>query len=85
MVLLMTMSKRTALAYVPPGSIVKVIDVSGGYGSIRRLYEMGIVPGSEVKVVFNSAGPTVLEKNGTRIAIGKGLAMKVIVEVLSHE
>ncbi|MCC6003521.1 MAG: ferrous iron transport protein A [Thermofilum sp.] len=81
----MTVTRRTTLAFAPPGSTVKVVDVSGGYGSLRRLFELGIVPGSLLKVVFNGAGPTVIEKNGTRIAIGRGLAMKVMVEVVSDE
>ena len=80
----MTMSSKTVLAYAPPGSTVKVIDISGGYGVVRRLYEMGIIPGSELRIVFNGPGPTVVEKNGTRIAIGKGLAMKILVEVVTH-
>jgi len=61
---------------------VRVVEVRGGRGAFRRLFELGIIPGQTLKVVFNDAGPVVVERGGTRFAIGRGLAAKILVEVV---
>ncbi|AKG38740.1 MAG: FeoA family protein [Infirmifilum sp.] len=78
----MALSNRIPLLFAKPGSRVKVISFEGGRGSMRRLFELGVVPGEELRVVFNNAGPIVVERSGTRIAIGRGLAARIIVEVI---
>ncbi|ABL78250.1 FeoA family protein [Thermofilum pendens] len=70
------------LALVPPGSVVRLVEVQGGHGVLRRLFELGILPGVEFRVVFNGAGPTVIERNGARLALGRGIAMRLLVEVV---
>jgi Fe2+ transport system protein FeoA len=60
---------------------------SGGFGLIRRLVEMGLTPGIEVRVLrkcpFN--GPVELEVRGVTIALGHGVASKVFVRQLKAE
>jgi len=53
--------------------------ISGGYGLISRLASMGIAPGTRISVLRNSGGPLLVLTNGTRIAIGKGQASKIMV------
>ncbi len=49
----------------------------------KRLLDLGLTKGCTFKVVQGrSRGPVLVEIRGTRIALGHGLANKVLVEVL---
>lgn len=66
------------LAFVPVGERVRLLSIVGGYGVRRRLADLGLVPGAEFEVINNN-GPFVLAVKGSRIAIGLGIARKVMV------
>lgn len=75
------------LAMLPVGAKGKISRIHGGRGVVRRLSDMGFVPDVEVKVVHSHAspnpghgGPLVVEVKDSRIALGRGVAMKIIVE-----
>lgn len=71
------------MAMVPPGRIVRIISIEvKGRGAYRRLLELGMIPGSTVRVVSNTLGPVVIEKDGARFAIGRGHALRIIVEIV---
>lgn len=53
--------------------------IFGGLSLISRLAGMGIVPGTEIKVLRNSRGPVIVLVNTTRIALGRGQASKILV------
>jgi len=72
---------RIPLAFLPEGTEAVVIEIVGGRCFVRRLYELGFTPGVKVKVVSSGfRGPVLVEVRGARIALGRGAAMKVIVE-----
>lgn len=61
-----------------------VREIAGGRGIGRRLSSMGLHPGATVRLVCAqpARGPVVVEINGTtRLALGRGIARKVMVEV----
>ncbi|MEM2726876.1 MAG: FeoA family protein [Archaeoglobaceae archaeon] len=58
---------------------VRVKEIAGGKGFVRRLADMGLCPGQVVEVMSNGP-PIVVRIRDTKIAIGKGIARKVIVE-----
>jgi Fe2+ transport system protein FeoA len=62
------------------GERVVIAGVRAGWGLRRRLTDMGLVPGTEMKII-NSGRPgrMVLEVNGSRLAIGHGAANKIVV------
>lgn len=64
---------------VPVGVKVKVISILGGHGIANRLMQMGLTPGTIIEVV-NNIGPIIVKVRGTTIALGRGMARKVIVE-----
>ena len=69
------------LSRVPQGARVRLIRVDAGLGLRSRLSAMGLVPGVEMLVVTNrGAGPAVVEVKGTRLALGRGMALKILVE-----
>jgi len=68
------------LSRVRPGTRVRILSLSGGRGLVMRLYQMGLVPGEVIEVVMNNAGPVVVLVRGVSIALGKGMASKILVE-----
>jgi ferrous iron transport protein A len=70
------------LTELPKGSKVKVVDIVAGKGLRDRLLQMGLTPGAVVEVVENSSGPIILSVRGVTIALGRGMASKVLVEEL---
>ncbi|MEM3726643.1 MAG: FeoA family protein [Candidatus Bathyarchaeia archaeon] len=56
----------------------------GGFGLLRRLAEMGLTPGVEVKVLRKGVfgGPVEIEVRGVALALGHGVASKVFVKPL---
>ena len=73
--------RAVPLSQLPPGSRGRIARVLGGRGKARRLMEMGLTPGSEVLVLRNEAGPVLVRVRGVTIAMGRGLARSVLVEV----
>ncbi len=57
--------------------------VEGGLGFQRRLASLGIRVGKTVRKITSEPlrGPIIVEVDGARVAIGRGMAMKVLVVV----
>ena len=55
----------------------------GGWRFGRRLEDMGLTPGTEVTVVKSAPlnGPLEVRVKGSRLAIGRGMAQRIFVEV----
>ncbi len=53
--------------------------VGGGYAR-KRLYELGLNSGAELKMVKNDFGPIIISMSGHKLAIGRGLASHIEVE-----
>ena len=64
----------------------RVRELRGGHAQKQRLDAMGIALGSVLvkQSSFFTRGPVVLEVGQTRIALGRGVASKVIVEPIEH-
>jgi ferrous iron transport protein A len=76
--------KRTLfLSQMKTGQKGVVIQIAGGRGFNSRLAAMGIRIGNEVTKVSSMlmAGPVVVKAGNTEIALGFGMAQKIIVEV----
>jgi ferrous iron transport protein A len=80
------MSKKNivSLAKLDTNQSGKVVEFTAGPGLVRRLEEMGIRVGKKVTKISGMPlrGPVVVQAGGTRIAIGHGMAMKVMVETI---
>jgi ferrous iron transport protein A len=72
------------LEKVPAGRKVRVKYILGGWNAASRLASMGIVKGAEIEVVKNDLNypwtPLIIRVNGVEIALGRGIASKVMVE-----
>jgi ferrous iron transport protein A len=58
-----------------------ILSVEGGMGAREKLEVMGIRPGKKVKKMSSQIfkGPVVIEIDGRDIALGHGLAKKVLI------
>lgn len=75
-------SRTTRLVFLPSGSRARVINIDSGYGLRTRLLQMGFTPGAIVEIVDNTRGPVVVRVRGVTIALGRGMASRIIVEPL---
>lgn len=48
---------------------------------IHRLLELGLTPGTQVRVVQDAGGPMLLSVRGSRVALGRDLAERLWVEL----
>jgi ferrous iron transport protein A len=73
---------ETKLVELPIGQEAMIKYIEGRYS--RRLASLGIRVGQTVRKVGSGPfkGPVVVEVDRAMVAIGKGMAMKVIVEEL---
>lgn len=73
------------LAFLPEGASGTVLKVLGGKGASGHLEEMGFAPSAMVKVLKScqSGAILVLVKN-SRVALGRGMAMKILVKSIEE-
>ena len=72
---------RMPLIMLPEGAQASVVEVHGGRGLCRRLAEMGFNVGDKVRMIKNHRpGPVVVEVKDSRVALGRGVTMKIMVE-----
>lgn len=71
-----------SLLEVPANKRVKIVSIAGGKGPRRMLAQLGIGVGSSIVVKRNApfAGPLLIENHGTTVAVGRGVAAKILVE-----
>lgn len=79
----MYQNEQLTLAEMRTGQTGTVVGVLGGHGLTRRLDALGIRPGKKVTKVSSTLfhGPVTLRVDNTRVAVGFGMAKKIIVEV----
>ncbi len=67
------------------GESVRVVDVLGGHGLASRLEALGIRPGTSIikRSEMFMRGPVTVEAHGAQIAIGYGMASKILVEPIN--
>jgi Fe2+ transport system protein FeoA len=55
----------------------------GGRGLLKRLMDMGLTPGTKVTVVKSAPfrGPIEVSVRGSRLALGRGMAARILVEI----
>ena len=68
------------LAMARPGEVVTVVDVRAGRGLTGRLAAMGLLPGTQIRVINSQMpGPLIIDLRGSRLALGRGVAQKIMV------
>ena len=72
---------RIFLSDAPQGKDVTISELQCGKKAAMRLNELGLVPKEKIRVINRMPhGPIEVEVKGTKVAIGHGLARKIVVE-----
>ena len=75
------MNQDMPLAMVVPGKLVTVTEVRDGRGLQRRLADMGLTLGVQIRVINGQmSGPVLIDLRGSRLALGRGIAQKIVVK-----
>ena len=81
------MMTEVSLAFLSAGTKGKITRIRGGICLVRRLNDMGFTRDAEVTVVCSHAshhrrrgGPLVVEVKDSRVAFGRGIAAKIMVQ-----
>ena len=79
----MSGKKLVTLRQMHSGQSGKVVQVQGGMGLANRLSALGVRPGKKITKVSSMLmrGPVTIQSGNTRMAIGFGMANKIIVEI----
>ncbi len=73
----------TPLTGVEEGATVRLATIDAGHGLQSRLAAMGLVPGTEVRVINNGGwGPFIVAVKGSRVMLGRGMTDKIYVTSL---
>jgi DtxR family Mn-dependent transcriptional regulator len=65
------------------GECGKISFIRGGYNLLQRLLDMGLTPNTQIRVLRGGSfgGPVELSVRSANIALGKGVASKIFVEL----
>ena len=71
-----------SLTELSVGGISEVVMINGGWGMHHHLATLGIRPGKTVRqiTIQPMGGPLLIEVEGTRVAIGRGMARRIMVK-----
>jgi Fe2+ transport system protein FeoA len=74
--------KKVSLVHLKPSHKGKVLEILGGAGLQNRLMSMGLYVGKEITKLsyVGLRGPVVIRVGRSVLALGHGMAVKIIVE-----
>ncbi len=67
------------LMMLPPGKTGRICAVHGCRCTCRRLSDMGLSQNAVVEVMEDGGGSLIVRVNGSRYALGRGMATKIMV------
>ncbi len=75
--------KQITLARMQTGRSGIVVQIQGGHGLVNRLSALGIRPGKRITKVSSMfmRGPVTVQVDRAQVAIGFGMANKIIIEL----
>ncbi len=81
----MISNRPITVAQMKAGERGRVIQITGGHGLVRRLEAMGIRPGKQITKVSSMLmrGPVTIQVNEAQLALGFGVARRILVELES--
>lgn len=79
----MRRERQLTLGQMEVGQTGTIIEILGGWGLVRRLEALGVRPGKKVTKISTTLfrGPVTLRIGNTQVAVGFGMARKIIVQV----
>jgi Fe2+ transport system protein FeoA len=80
----MPLKQSYLLSDAPRGLPLRLDGIEGGTRLNRRLVELGLTPGVQLRVLQDSGGPLIIALRDSRIALGRGMAEKLSVTVIEE-
>lgn len=82
----MSPMREFTIAQMEKGQRGKIVQIWGGHGLVRRLEVMGIRPGKRITKVSSifMRGPVTIQVDNFQLALGFGMARKILVELESE-
>jgi len=74
--------KELFLINIKSGEDAEIISILGGQMVNKRLSDLGLTPGTKIKVLRKAPfwGPIEIEVRGSKLVLGRGLASKILVK-----
>jgi ferrous iron transport protein A len=78
----MNNSEYVSLAGMVSGSKGMIVQIEGGHGLISRLNALGIRPNKRITKISSMMmrGPVTIDIDGAQVALGFGMAKRIIVQ-----
>lgn len=72
------------LDQLPSKTIATIQQIDGGFGILQKLQVMGIRVGQKITIASKQPfhGPITIKINGRELTLGRGMAKKILVEVI---
>jgi Fe2+ transport system protein FeoA len=80
-----TYSHTQPLALITPGKRVRLVQINAGHTLTHRLAELGLTPGVELEILQNEGGPLLINVRDSRLALGRGMAHRVLVKQIEED
>lgn len=80
-----SMNDLMPLTKAPIGCQLMLAGIQGGKKLRRRLVELGLTPGTSLRILQDSGGPMILAVRDSRLALGRGMAEKLTVTPLTNK
>ena len=74
----------TSLLALANGHSGRIASIEGDHQMIRRMLSLGLRVGTIVNMLNHRGKSVVIQNAGTRVALGPGIAEKLLVEPLEH-
>jgi len=74
---------HNTLTQMQAGQSGTVVEIRGGFGLVRRLNALGIFPGKRITKISSmlARGPVTIEVDRGQVAMGFGMANRILVQL----
>ncbi len=79
-----TVQPTTSLLALKNGHSGRIASIEGGKQMVRRMLSLGLRVGTVVNMLNHRGKSVVIQNAGTRVALGPGIAEKLLVEPLEN-
>jgi ferrous iron transport protein A len=78
--------KQSSLDQMRPGQSGLILGIDGGHGMIMRLSTLGIIRGKKITKISSQLmrGPVMIEVDRSRVALGHGMAKRILVQLINR-
>ena len=72
--------EEKAMILLKPNEIGRIKEITGCGNIRKRLSELGLRRGVQIKMLKNDYGPLIISIAGSKLALGRGIASKITIQ-----